>query len=209
MALSIVHIQPGPHWIEGLLAADLESFCGIGGGLQNTPDADASSWAIFLLRYRRYVSPGAGDTLDLPGDNVVYNRKALLRHVDGFRDGFWEPEIHARLGAEGGRLRMDARLTSIYVNGYEPLDFVRQRIEHGTRFGRDRARKMGKFRRLLYLTGTSAVPVILGAKIVREIANEAELKSHLLPSMPYLALYVQAWAMGEMRGAFEAVREGL
>jgi len=205
VALSVVHCRPDPRWIDTLLAADLDEFTAIGGAINNDPDSDARGWAIFLLRYLRYAHPFAPhDTSDLPGDNAVYDRKVLLRYADAFTDGFWEPEIHAGLLREGRRLRLDPALCVIHANGYGTLEFTRQRLAHGRRYGHSRGINMGRVRRFLYAALSPAIPVVFGGKLVRQVLRRRDMRRHFVPALPYLVLFVGAWSIGEMRGALDA-----
>lgn len=206
VALSIVHCRPRPDWVGRLKAADLGTFAGIGGGLENEPHSDALGWAVFMLRYAPYAPPFvARETGDLPGDNAVYDRKALLAHESAFESGFWEPEIHARLLREGRRLLLDPELLSVHANGYGALDFAKQRFLHGTRFGFDRARQMGAARRLAQLVLSPLVPTVFGAKVARTALKHEALRGHLAQALPYLTLFVHAWALGEALGTARAL----
>lgn len=206
VALTIVHCQAGPDWVRRLLHADVERFSAVGGALENEAGSDALGWAIFLLRYRRYAPPfEPRETTDLPGDNVVYDREALLPHAAAYREGFWEPEIHALLAQEGRRLRLDPELGVTHANGYDTSGFARQRFRHGIRFGMDRARAMSPLRRLVQLVAAPAVPLIFGLKIVRDVRSRPHLRPHLMGALPRLCLFLVAWAAGEAWGTAKAV----
>lgn len=206
VALSIGHCKPGPGWVSALLQADLETFAGVGGALDNEPRADALGWAVYILRYARFSPPFAErETPDLPGDNVVYDRQSLLRHADAFNDGFWEPEIHALLVKEGRRLLLTPSLLSVHVNGYATFSFAEQRLRHGTRFGFERALHMSATRRIAQLTLAPLVPAVFGAKVLREALKRPALRAHLPTALPYLMLFVNAWALGELGGTAKAM----
>jgi hypothetical protein len=180
----------------------------VGGALDNEPRADALGWAVYILRYARFTPPFAErETPDLPGDNVVYDRRALLKHAEAFSDGFWEPEIHALLVQEGKRLLLTPALLSVHVNGYAALSFAQQRLRHGTRFGFERAQRMSAPRRLAQLTLAPLVPAVFGAKVLREALKRPALRAHVPSALPYLLLFVNAWALGELGGTAKAMLE--
>jgi hypothetical protein len=206
VALSIGHCKPGPGWVKTLREADLDTFAGIGGALENEAAANALGWAVYILRYSRYTPPfDARETPDLPGDNVVYDRAALLAHQAAFTEGFWEPEIHALLVKDGKRLLLDPSLVSIYVNGYGLRSFAAQRLRHGVRFGLERAGRMSLLRGLAQLTLAPLVPAVFGAKVLREAWKRPPLRAHLPAALPYLAVFVNAWALGELGGTARAL----
>jgi hypothetical protein len=206
IALTIVHCRPAPGWLNRLRSADLTSFAAVGGGFENAPDADAMGWAIHLLRYLGHTPPFEGRvTLDVAGDNAVYDKKELQRHQAAFREGFWEPEVHALMGKAGAQLKVDPELVSIHDNGYPLLGFALQRYRHGTRFGRDRARAMSRPRRLAQLCASPLVPLVFGSKIARRAISRGDVRPHLLPALPYLLIFLHAWALGELRGTAQAV----
>ena len=76
-----------------------------------TPSAARSSretgcalrdWAEYFCRYARDMLPfEPRETVDLPGDNAVYRREALLAVRDTYRDGFWEPDVNRALRDTG------------------------------------------------------------------------------------------------------------
>jgi hypothetical protein len=209
VALTVAHCVPGPGWIERLCAADLDTWAGIGGAIEDPPDSDARGRAVFLLRYLRYAPPFAfHEAREIPGDNAVYARLALLEHAKAFAEGFWEPEIHARLRRQGRRLALDPELRVTHRNGYGTLAFARQRIAHGRRFGRDRARPLPRSRRLLLALAAPAVPLLLGSRILRAAWQRPGGRWPLLLALPHLSLFLAAWALGEALGALDAAREG-
>lgn len=201
VALSVVHCRPARDWVERLRAADLETHAGIGGSFVNTPGADALGWAVFLLRYLRYTPEAPSkETGDLPGDNALYDRDAVLQYRDAFREGFWEPEVHALMLKDGKRLLFDPGLESVHANGYRTKEFVLQRFRHAVRFGRSRRRAMSAPRRALQVALAPAVPLIFGSKIVRGAWSQPAFRQPLVRSLPYLALFLHAWAAGELVG---------
>ena len=165
--------------------------------------------AVYLLRYSRYARPFARfETDDLAGDNALYDRGALFAHRAAYAEGFWEPEIHARLLAEGRRLLRDPAIAALHRNAYGAFEFAAQRLAHGRRFGNDRARAMPGLRRALYLALSPAVPLILGVKVVRIALARSETRRALPRAAWPLSLFLLAWGAGEMRGILDAILGG-
>jgi hypothetical protein len=206
VALSIGHCRPAPDWVNKLRDADLATFAAIGGALENEPDSDALGWAVYILRYARFSPPFASvETADLPGDNALYDRKALLPHTPAFVDGFWEPEIHALLLKEGRRLLLDPSLISVHANGYRAWAFAKQRLRHGSRFGFDRALRMSLPRALGQIALSPLVPAVFGVKVLSQAWKRPRLRAHLPAALPHLALFVHAWSLGELGGTARAL----
>ena len=212
VALAVVDCLPEAGWLAALLAADLETYSAIGGAIDCDGRADGVGLAIYLLRYARYARPFVAcetfDTADLPGDNAVYDRAALLPLRADCADGFWEPEIHASLLREGHRLLRDPAIAVLHRNAYPALEFAGQRVAHGRRFGRQRALAMSPARRIVYLMLSPAVPLILGIKVVARALARRELRRSLLRAAPALGFFLLAWGAGEMDGVFQAVASG-
>ncbi|HEY3253886.1 MAG TPA: hypothetical protein VGJ91_08070 [Polyangiaceae bacterium] len=208
VALSIGHCRPASDWVKKLRDADLATFAAVGGALENEPESDALGWAVYILRYARFAPPFARvETPDLPGDNALYDRTALLPHAAAFADGFWEPEIHALLLKDGRRLLLDPTLLSIHANGYRALAFAKQRLRHGARFGLDRARSMSLPRALAQIALYPLVPAVFGAKVLSQAWKRPSLRAHLPAALPHLALFVNAWSLGELGGTARALVE--
>ena len=75
-----------------------------------------------------------------------------------------------------------------------------QRFRHAVRFGRSRGREMSAPRRALQVAIAPAVPLIFGSKIVRAALHQPGFRQPLVRSLPYLALFLHAWAAGELVG---------
>src|SRR5439155_6165942 len=104
VALTIAQMRPSPDWIAQI-GAQLDRFDAVGGAIEPGERLRATDWAEYFCRYARDMSPfTARESLDLPGDNAAYKRDLLERVRDEYRDGFWELEVHKRLGAAGPNL---------------------------------------------------------------------------------------------------------
>lgn len=206
VALTTAHCAPSAAWIAGLRAADLETYAAVGGSLFDDPESSPSSRAIYILRFAKYAPDvPQSETWDLPGDNVVYHREKLMAYAADFRDGFWEVAINRRMQREGHRLLFDPRLRLMHRNAYSPLEFARQRFEHGTHFGRTRAASMKPLTRAAYLAASPAVPAVLGSKVLRRTIERRQDLWKAAGALPYFSLYLHAWAAGEAMGIWRAL----
>ena len=205
VALTVVHCVPPPGWVQRLLDADLTTWAGLGGPIDQRPGSDSLGWAIYLQRYTPFASAasphGVEQVDDIAADNALYDRAALNDVADSWAEGFWEPTVHAALRARGRQLACDPALVLLHDNGYSALGFIRQRLHHGFRFGRDRARAMPPVLGAAYAAATPTVPLLFGRKVLTRALRLREARPHLPGALPWLAVFVGAWALGEVLGA--------
>ncbi len=209
VALTIVHCVPQADWLRRILAADLTTWTGVGGPINQRPGSDALGWAIYLLRYTPYASaagPHALEEVDeIAGDNALYDRTALENVRSSWADGFWEPTVHSALKERGGRLAMDPNLAVLHDNGYTAVGFFVQRIRHGYQFGRSRGLGMTSVIATAYAAASPSVPLLFGRKVLGRALGLREARPHLPGALPWLTVFIGAWALGEVLGAHSAL----
>ncbi len=200
VATTTAHCIPAPDWVEKLLGADLSGVA-LGGTIENDPEADARSKAIFLLRYAAYAPPQAKrEVHELAADNAVYRRADLLRHKDLLQRGFWEPSFHSRFRAEGLRLELDPRLKVMHRNRYSARQFIGQRLSHGREFGFTRARHRPFLQRAVLTLLAPGVFLVLLGRILLAARRKPELHNQLATGSFWLAIFTLAWVAGEASG---------
>lgn len=206
VAVTTAHCLPGDGWLERLLGADLQQHAGVGGVFENADDADAVGWAIFLQRYLPLARPQQARIVqEIAADNAIYRRQLLMSHPDLLADGFWEPEFHARFRRAGLTLALDPALVVLHANRYGPLQFFRQRLAHGTRFGSSRGRTLPPGKRILLILAAPLLPFVFLCKILRACLRHPRSRMHLLPALPWLAFFLTAWGLGEARGTLSSM----
>ncbi|MCO4771646.1 MAG: hypothetical protein KDA24_16555 [Deltaproteobacteria bacterium] len=210
VAITVHHCEPGPHWVRGLLDADLSRHVGVGGPIAQAPGSDGVSWAVYLQRYAPF-SPGAVGASPRPadeiaGDNALYRRDRLAAVPEAWSGGFWELDVHRRLRELGGTLGFDPALLVTHRNGYTPLGFSEQRLRHGFLFGAGRARRLRLVQRIGYRSLSPAIPFLFGRKVFARALAHGPARPHLLPALPWLLLFLCAWSLGEGLGANRPVR---
>ena len=146
------------------------------------------------------------ETADLPGDNAVYTRAALAatRHV--YRDGFWEPEVNRALREQGYRLLHSPELVVYQGRSAGFGAFMRQRLVHGRKYGRQRGVRFSTARNLAGVPAAVVVPVVLMARTFREVFSRRRLRLRLVAATPLLLAYDIAWAVGEAAGHLDSLR---
>ena len=181
------------------------TWAALGGPIDQRPGSDDLGWAIYLLRYTgvatESVGSGTASFTGVAADNAVYSRAALSAVSNTWEDGFWEPTVHDALRAAGQLIGLDPALAVLHDNGYSARGFVLQRLLHGYRFGRDRARRHGPLTAGLYAAASPAVPLLFGRKVVARALGLREARRHLPGALPWLLVFLAAWSAGEVLGA--------
>jgi hypothetical protein len=199
VAITSAQCVPATDWVSRVIEAHATDVAAVGGAIKPDEAAGAVQWAIYFCRYSRYMLPfPAGPVDDLAGDNASYKRLALDACQSAWRNGFWEPTVHAAIRQAGGRLRLDPTVV-VHHRGVSTLTgFLRQRVRHGHAFGR--ARELAGIRRGLYALAGPAIPALLLTRIVRGVTRRRRYRRALLRALPALTLFLTGWAAGELTG---------
>nr|NUR38154.1 hypothetical protein [Sphingomonas sp.] len=201
VALTTAQFVPRQDWIDHLRAADLSSWVGIGGAIDNDPAASAMNWAIFFLRYSAFAMPiPAGQTTEIAADNAVYERAAIIEHRDLLEEGFWEPSFHRRFRAAGRKLALDPAMVVVHHGAISGRSFTRQRYLHGRAYGMERAERAGFLRSLLLLLASPVVAPLLLSRVLKRMAARPRYRAQLVRAFPWLLRFTLAWAAGEAAG---------
>jgi len=201
VAITTAHCIPEPSWVRSLLDADMESFVGVGGVIDNAPASDGVGTAIYILRYIAYASPQNARVIeDIAADNAVYRVDDIMRHRVLLQSGFWEPSFHVLFSAEGLQLRIEPLLRVVHSNCYSPAQFFSQRFAHGREFGLERARALPVQKRILLICLSPILPIVFLLKILVRVKNKQESKLCTLQSLPWLLFFLMGWGLGEARG---------
>jgi hypothetical protein len=207
IALTTAHCVPEQDWVPGLLGINMSATPAVGGMIENDSDADARSWAIYLLRYISFSPPLiAGKVTDIAADNALYRREDILQNSDLLEDGFWEPSFHRRFRQAGLFLVLDPGLRVIHKNCYTTRQFFQQRLAHGKAFGRDRCESISESRRRMLLLLSPLIPFVFLSKICLRVLKNRKYFGKFLISMPWLMMFLTAWGLGEANGYRAGVR---
>ncbi len=200
VALTIAQMIPALDWIATIrqLAGRYEA---VGGAIDAGPDLRLVDWAEYFCRYARDLPPFAGrESHDLPGDNAAYARTRLESVRDLYRDGFWEPEVHRRLAAEGVVLWQAPELVVAQGRSAGFAAFVRQRVRHGRAHGRQRGLRWGKARNLAGVLASPLVPFVMTLRVARLVYAKGRYRGHLVAAVPLVFAFNVAWAFAEALG---------
>lgn len=204
VALANAQCVPAAGWIEALIdaAAERPAAAGVGGPIAG-PEAAASalSWALYFARYCSYMPPvEAGPVSEIPGDNALYRTAALVAAWSDRAAGFWEVLVHRRLRETGAELVMAPSAAVSLGPAVGPWRLAAARFRHGRHYGATRPVGSG-LPRLLRAATAPLLPALLVARIGRRVrGRRPDLMRHYLRSLPWLALLIIAWSLGEAAG---------
>ena len=204
--VTIGSFLPGPGWRAAMISAHGYGAAGVSGPIRSAPGLGGKDLAIFFQRYRQYDTdrPDSYRVDDIPADHASYSSASLHKSHSLWEHGFWEREVNAFLVKAGEHLAMDPGFTAHYLGGESVLRFMGQRFRHGLQFGNRRLEQESHLYQAAFVGSLFLPGTVFGLKIVREVwAGGGHLK--LLRAMPWLPLFVGAWAIGEWLGACRAL----
>ena len=210
VALTTAHFMPSPGWVQAIRRSHsrLDSPA-IGGPIDPPGGGGLVDWATYFMRYSAYARCDREESrVDLAGDNASYKRAAVLAHADLLRDGFWEQDFHRRFRRAGRTLTLVPEMRVRQRRSFGFRRFLRQRFEHGRRFGRARLAGRGAGARALHVLASPLVPAILLARIAGRVLRGGRDLGPFAAALPILTCFVLAWAAGEASGYVDAATAG-
>ncbi|HEX7251293.1 MAG TPA: hypothetical protein VF376_00335 [Thermoanaerobaculia bacterium] len=200
VALTLASMVPDPNWVKIVRGSFDGSVAGVGGAIEPVDTMRSLDWAIHLTRYSGYLLPfRARDADDLPGDNAAYWRKAIDPVREVWTGGFWETAVDRALRRSGQRLRLIPEMLVRQGRSAGARAFCRNRFRHGRYHGMEMGRGRPRSARWLRALSSPAVPFILLLRIGRRAFARGRARGFLL-ALPYLCLFLPAWAAGEAAG---------
>ncbi len=172
----------------------------VGGSMGNARERPVD-WAAYYSEYGLFSwtrpLPATASTPLLTGANVVYAETVRPRVADWASKGLWENVIHARLHAEGCALRFapDARL--LQNQEYDLFAFCRDRFQHGRAYAAHRTIGAGPLR----WAAAAAAPLLTAVLLARVARASAALNpGAFVRALPYTAVFLASWSIGEAAG---------
>ena len=201
VAMTSAGCAPAPGWLAALRRAHAGRPDAVGGAIENGSATRLIDWAVFFCEYGRYMTPLPPEPRwDLPGHNVSYSRAALAAIDDLVARGTWEPLWHWRLAEKGARLVRDGSLLVVLDKRYTLAGFVRERFAYGRSFAAQRVEGASAARRALFAIGCVVLPIVIVARILRDVLPKRRHLRRLVRSVPYLVIFACVWAAGEAFG---------
>jgi hypothetical protein len=195
------HVIVPPGWAKRLLSGLGERRAALGGAVENAATGTLLDWAAFLCEYSHCLPPlPAGEATWLTGNNVVYRRGAVLKHLALLDAGQWENALHDALRAEGSPLWCDPGLIVGHKKHYTFGEYFSQRYLYARSYAGARVAGASAAKKLAMGAAAFALPPLLFARTVRRILAKGAHTEKLWPSLPLIALFVLAWGAGEVVG---------
>lgn len=201
VALSEDNVAFDPGWSSAILASHTAGHEVVGGPVEQSQTASARDWAIYFYEYGRFMPPVlAGATGRLAGNNVSYARRILTNTSVVWADGFYEAFLHEHLLDEGAELVM-APGAIVYHHGTSTVgQTVRQCFHHGRGYAGMRVAGVAAWRRAAWGAASVVLPGLLPGRIVFQTFRKGRRLGRLAFALPYIVLFMTAWAAGEMTG---------
>lgn len=206
IAVTEAHTTFDSGWIDKTIQACAErSAAAIGGAVEPGPALAGLDFALYLCDYVQFALPlEAGDSNDLPGNNVVFKSTIL----DQFRpnrqklelDGFWKTFFCHELQEHGQALLREPNMVSYYNRHMSFMDMMVRRFNHGRCFGAMRSADFSPLKKLMYALSCAALPFVLDMRLAKKIGAKKKLIGRAVLVFPFCHLIICAWVLGEHFG---------
>jgi hypothetical protein len=205
VVLTISPMRAAPDWVVRLRERLAEDGV-VAGAIEPGDGLRVVDWAEYFCRYARDMRPFARrENPEIPGDNCAYRSELLDRTRELYRDGFWEPEVNRVLRAQGVRLWHDPDVVVYQGRSAGFSAFLRQRVQHGRAYGRQRGTRFGAGRNAAGVVLAFLVPPVLVARTAREVFSRGRCRIRLVAALPALLAFDAAWALGEALGHLDTL----
>jgi len=195
------HVLVRPGWARAMLGALEEGAAVVAGPIENAATDTLMDWASFLCEYSHCVPPlPAGEADWLPGNNVVYSRAVVEAHREVIGEHKWENRLHDAIRESGTPLICRPDIVADHKKHFSFGEYMSQRYLYSRSFAGARVDGAPFGRRLAYAAGSLALPPVLFWRTVSRIRTKGRHQAELRRSLPYIALFVLAWATGELVG---------
>jgi hypothetical protein len=133
--------------------------------------------------------------------NVSYKRQALEGVAPVWRERFHERRVHEALRAAGHQIALrPAMLVYQRRTDVGAVEAMLERLTWGRSYAATRADAWSAGRRVCYAAMMPALPVLLVARIVRNVTVKRRWSSDVLASLPWVCALSTMWSLGELNG---------
>src|SRR5688572_10320530 len=197
------HVIVPRGWARAMLDARSNGARVVGGGLVNAATETVVDWAAWLCEYNHLAAPmPSGEVDGIHGNHTVYDRRLLEELRDVVESGRWEDALHGAIRDKGIALWARPDIVAGHRKHYTAREYTTQRYLYSRAYAALRTRDAGPARRFAYGAMAFALPPVLFLRIVSRVWKGGLYRRHLVPSIPLLALFVSAWGLGEVAGAW-------
>lgn len=201
IALLEDYARPAPDWSANIIAAHREKSAAIGGAIENGIDRPLN-WAVYFCDFGKYQNPLPSGPAKFASDiNTAYKREALEAIRPLWSDAFREIVVNGALIDRGSEVLLDPKIVVHHHRTDLRLSFaVRERFIWGRSYAVTRSKIIGHPKRYLYAALSSALPIILLARMGRTAVTRGRNFPAFVRSVPYLIPLLISWSVGEMVG---------
>ncbi len=195
------HVIVPADWARRLLDAQREAGGAVGGAVENAATGRLVDWAAFLCEYSHCLTPLPSGPADwLTGNNVIYPRALLERYRGVLGGGRWENQLHDAMRRDGVALTCRPDIIVGHKKHYTVGEYLSQRYLYARSYAGARVAGAPRARRLMFALAACALPPVLFARTISRVLSKGRHRAELVRSLPLLALFVCAWAAGEVVG---------
>ena len=200
---------PDPDWCEQVLEAHRLPYGVIGGSIEHAGEG-ALNWAVYFQDFGRYMIPlQEGQVRYISDVNISYKREALMNAGQLWRDRYNEITVNLGLAKKGVVLWLRPQMVVRQDRGVLNFkDLLGERYTWGRIFAVSRLKEMKPLTRLLYITFSPAIPLVVLGRIVWKVLRSRRNRMKLMCSLPYLIMLTVVWALGELVGYVTGVTSG-
>ena len=182
----------------------------VGGSVENAATRRVVDWAAFLCEYSHCITPmPSGPSNWVTGNNVIYPRSLLRRYLDRLSPDQWENHLHGLMRADGVALVLRPDISVGHEKYYTLWEYVSQRFHYARSYAGARVAHAPLAKRLAYGAAAAALPPVLYARTISRILAKKRHRAQLLASLPLIAVFVCAWAAGEVVGSWFGAGDSL
>lgn len=197
------HVIVPPGWARALLAQLDLGHDVVGGSVDNAATTTLLDWATFLCEYSHCLPPlEEGSVSWLTGNNVVYRRSLLEKYRAVYEEGKWENRLHDAMRDAGTKLVCRPEIVVGHKKHYTFGEYFSQRYLYSRSYAGARAKGAPFSKRMIWGFGSFLLPPVLFYRTVKRILSKGRHKGLLFRSLPYIAIFVCAWAWGDVVGSF-------
>lgn len=194
------HVLVPPDWATRMLDAHRHGAQVVGGAVENAARETILDRAAFFCEYSHCLEPAAGPSDWLPGNNVTYRKRLLERFQDTIDHHHWENDLHEALRRAGVVLESRPDIRVGHRKHYRVAEYGQQRYLYARAYAAMRVQGARAVRRLAWGCAALALPPVLLFRIARRVWRDPSRRRDLVAALPLLAVFVVAWAAGEVVG---------
>jgi hypothetical protein len=203
IALTEDHCSPDPDWCQQILKLHEAAHAAVGGAVDKGPDG-ILNWAVYLCDFSRYMNPVTeGQSAYLTDCNVSYKRRALEPLGPLWATEFHETTINWTLAGQGQSLWLSPRVIVRQQRSLTLGYALGERYRFGRLFARTRVAATPWPRRPMYAAGALVLPLVLVARVARNVLVKRRALDRCLLALPAIVLLNTVWGFGELVGYVE------